>query len=226
MCDDCCARRHFALRGRKTGTKIKGWGIVTDPDGDCEVTSKESTVSFNIPTKPHDYAVELNLQNSPRVMTDVKGDFIAEVLVTGTFKAGDTSTLDPAGGRRLPYHGAGLLLVKDESTYITMARACLSRDGVLDPYANFEMRDAGQVPVSRYQIKLPEADRIWLRLERRANHIYGSVSEDGTHWKSYESIDAALPETLKIGIVGINSCNVPLEVKFDNFSIFKKTEIE
>src|SRR4051794_37085474 len=67
----------------KSSPVVKGWGRVTDSDGDCNLTAKDNAVEFKIPGKSHDFASELKLQNAPRVLQDVNGDFIAEVKVTG-----------------------------------------------------------------------------------------------------------------------------------------------
>ena len=69
---------------------IKGWGQVSDPDRDCEITSKDGAVEIKVPGKSHDFAAELRLQNSPRVLQEIKGDFIAEVKVSGELKPGGT----------------------------------------------------------------------------------------------------------------------------------------
>ena len=100
--------------------------------------------------------------NAPRVLSKLKGDFIAEVKVSGEFRPGATSTIP---GRR-PYHGAGLLLIKDKENYISLHRGCVYLDDKLRHYANFELRKDGELTISLYEIEIPDED-TYLRLERR-----------------------------------------------------------
>ena len=82
---------------------IKGWGRVVEPDRDCEVALQDGALRVKIPGKPHDFAAEVPSFNAPRVVREVQGDFIAEVVVGGSIAPGATS-LQP---RSWPYHGAG-----------------------------------------------------------------------------------------------------------------------
>ena len=202
-------------------TIIKGWGQVSDPDRDCEITSKEGAVEFKVPGKSHDFASDIRLQNAPRVLRSIKGDFIAEVKVSGEFKPGATSTIE---GRRA-YHGAGLLVIKDKDNYISLHRGCVNLGDRVRHYANFELRKDGELPISLYEIEIPDQD-TYLRLERRGNKVFNATSPDGVHWSSYEPIPLEMPETVQFGIVAVSSSDVPLAVKFRDLAIFRGAEAE
>ncbi len=101
-------------KGAKSGLHVKGWGRAVDPDGDCAITTTDGGVAIKVPGTAHDFAAELERQNAPRVLSEVKGDFIAEVKVSGAFRPGATSSIP---GRR-PYHGAGLLVINGKENYI------------------------------------------------------------------------------------------------------------
>jgi regulation of enolase protein 1 (concanavalin A-like superfamily) len=205
----------------KPGPDLKGWGQAIDPDGDCDVAVKDGAVSMKIPGVSHDFASDIRLQNSPRVLSRVKGDFIAEVKVSGAFKPGATSTIPG----RLSYHGAGLLLIKDKENYISLHRGCVYINNNLRHYANFELRKEAGLAISRYEIEIPDQD-TYLRLERRGDQVFNATSPDGVHWTSYEPITLELPETVQFGIVGISSSDVPLPVKFQDLAVFRKAEVE
>lgn len=205
----------------KVSPILKGWGQVSDTDRDCDITYKENAVEFKIPGKSHDFASELMLQNAPRVLQELKGDFIAQVKVTGEFKPGATSTISS----RLSYHGAGLLIVSDKDNYISLHRGCVYINDRPRHYANFELRKDGALSISRYEIEIPDQD-TYLRLERRGDKVFNATSPDGIHWTSYEPIEVELPQTIQLGIVGVSSSDVPLTVKFQDLAIFRKTEPE
>jgi hypothetical protein len=126
-----------SVEADKAGPKLKGWGQVYDPDRDCDITFKDGAVEFKIPGTRHDFAADIKIQNSPRVLCDLKGDFIAEVKVSGAFEPGATSTIP---GRR-PYHGAGLLVIKDNDNYISLHRGSVNLDGKVRHYANRGTRE-------------------------------------------------------------------------------------
>ena len=65
---------------------------------------------------------DIRLQNSPRVLSRVGGDFIAEVKISGWLPGRVPASTIPG---RLPYHGAGLLLIKDQDNYISLHRGCV-----------------------------------------------------------------------------------------------------
>src|SRR5438105_115775 len=84
---------------------IKGWGDLVDPDNDCPVRVDDGKVTVKIPSTAHDFAAELQRWNAPRILSEVKGDFIIDVQVSGDFKPVEASTI----GTRRSYNGAGLL---------------------------------------------------------------------------------------------------------------------
>ena len=136
--------------------------------------------------------------NAPRVLQEVEGDFVLEVRVTGTFEPGDQAIAE-----RLPYHAAGLLLMKDEQTYVRLERAAMADGGQAYPYANFELREDGQV--SRFgrtsDAPLEEGRGTLLRMERHGAKIRGAVSQDGTTWVDLEAKTVALPKKLRVGLL-------------------------
>jgi regulation of enolase protein 1 (concanavalin A-like superfamily) len=208
-------------KGAEVGPQIKRWGQAVDPDSDCEITPADGGVAIQVPGTAHDFAAELEKQNAPRVLSKVEGDFIAEVKVSGAFRPGATSRIP---GRR-PYHGAGLLLIKDKENYISLHRGCVYLDDKLRHYANFELRKDGELAISLYEIEIPDED-TYLRLERRGDRVFNATSADGVHWTSYEPITLELPGAVEFGIVGISSSEVPLSVRFRDLRVFRKVEVE
>ncbi len=98
---------------------IHGWGNVVDPDGDSQIDLDGAKVKITVPGSPHDFAAELQQWNAPRILRSVRGDFIAEVKISGTFDPKGESTIE---GRK-PYNGAGLLVIADNDNHVSLQRA-------------------------------------------------------------------------------------------------------
>jgi regulation of enolase protein 1 (concanavalin A-like superfamily) len=201
-------------------TTLKGWGEVADPDGDCHVELDSGKVSMKVPASPHDFAAELERTNAPRVMSKVRGNFIVEVKISGSFAPAEPSTIPG----RTPYNGAGMLIVVDDNNHLSLQRAALMRDGNVRHYANFELRKEGEQSASHYETDLDDGD-VYLRLERRGKKVYAMFSPDGVKWKSYEPIDVKFPREVSVGVEAVNSSNDPFECSFANYAIYHKAAV-
>src|SRR4051812_29851138 len=84
-----------------------GWDKPTDPDKDCKFRREKSGLTITVPGKDHDLSAERKMMNSPRLLRDVEGDFIATVRVGGDF----TPSLNSTTPQRVPFVGAGLVLM-------------------------------------------------------------------------------------------------------------------
>jgi hypothetical protein len=115
---------------------ITGWGDLIDPDRDCQVQVQEGKVTVKVPGTAHDFAAELQRWNAPRILSEVKGDFIVDVQVAGEFKPVEASTIET----RRSYNGAGLLVAKDRNNYVSLHRGAVNLGNRVRQYANFELR--------------------------------------------------------------------------------------
>jgi regulation of enolase protein 1 (concanavalin A-like superfamily) len=215
-----CLLALTARAGDKPGTKLKGWGEVIDPDRDCRVALDQGKLTVQTPGKAHDFAAELQRWNAPRIMGDVRGDFIAEVKVSGKFDPSMTSTIE---GRR-PYNGAGLLLVKDDKNHVSLHRGAVYLNNAVRQYLNFELRKDGELVTSRYEVDLEDQDTV-LRLERRGSKVFALASTDGLHWKCYDDpIEVDFPEALKLGVEAVNSSDQPFRCALEGFAVFQRAD--
>ena len=201
---------------------IRGWGRVVEPDRDCEVALKDGALGIKIPGKPHDFAAEVPSYNAPRVMREIQGDFIAEVVVGGSMDPGETS-LEP---KSWPYHGAGLMVVKDPNNYVTAHRASAFVNGKIRHFANFELRRGGRLAISHSSNDIPPDQDLHLRLERRGKTFYHAMSPDGIHWSSYEPIELELPPAAQLGVAAVNTSNRPLAVRFRDLKVFPRSRLD
>ncbi len=195
---------------------IAGWGDAVDPDRDCRIGLEGSKLSISIPGTKHDLSAETGEMNSPRVLREMGGDFVAQAKVAGNIRHSGKRTSE----RSLAYHGAGLLLWQDDKTYIRLERAAVVReDGQVVHYANFELRRDGE-PVASNGIQVPDQD-TYLRLERRNDRVYGLVSVDGYRWTCFDPLAVTLPRDLKLGFAAVNTSADPLTVAFSDLEVYK-----
>lgn len=208
-----------AMSDDRAQRTLKGWGEVVDPDGDCQVDAEDQTLKITIPGKKHNLSVEAGDLNSPRVLANVDGDFIAQVKVTGNV----THKGAPTSNRFAPFHGAGLLLWQDERTYVRLERAAVvTPNGMPIHYATFEFRkDGRQVRTRDFQAKIPDQD-TYLRLECRNGRVHGAVSTDNTHWQYFDPATLDFAQGRKLGVSASNTSTEPLNAKFSEFEIFRK----
>lgn len=194
--------------------KLEGWGEVTDPDTDCQIRVENGKVVFALPGTAQDFAAELKRWNGPRILSDVQGDFITDVKVSGEFVPGNGSTI--AG--RHPYNGAGLFLVQDQHNYLILLRGAVRTGNNVRHYLNFELRKNSKLAVSKYSLGLDNQD-TFLRVERCGNKVYGLASSDGTHWRSYEPITISFPNRIQAGVVAVSSSDAPFSCGFERFQM-------
>jgi regulation of enolase protein 1 (concanavalin A-like superfamily) len=204
--------------GNPPGKAVPGWGTLIDPDGDCTISVAKDKVKIDLPGTAHDFAADIQRWNSPHILTPVSGDLIVDLKVCGEFKPGQNSVIE---GRR-PYHGAGLLLLKDKDNYVSLHRGVVNLDTGARHYANFELRKDGAMAVSRFELGIDDQD-THLRVERRGNKFYALASHDGVNWKVYEEpITADFPADIRVGVVAVSSSDVPLKCSLEGFSVFRK----
>ncbi len=195
---------------------VTGWDKPVDPDQDCKFIRDKGTLTIEVPGKDHDLAIERNLMNSPRLLRDVEGDFVAQVRVRGIFRPSKEST----SAERLPFVGAGLLLMADEKTYIRLERAALVKGGEVKTYANWELRQDGQWVLSGEEKVRPLEDKATLvRLERKGDKLLASVSHDGEKWWELKPLELKLPAKLKIGVAAGGTSMDVFAPQFDQFQL-------
>jgi regulation of enolase protein 1 (concanavalin A-like superfamily) len=202
---------------------LKGWGVAVDPDHDCRIGLEGEKLAIAVPPKRHDLSIEVGDMNAPRVLQEIKGDFIAQLKISGKVRhAGD-----PTSEHFHAYHGAGLILWQDERTYIRLERASLAHaDAGAVHYANFELRQNGKrVEVEHPAMKFSDRD-VYVRLERREDCVFGSVSEDGVRWMSFDPYVVNLHAELKLGVAAINTSTEPFKAEFNEFEIFLKKDAQ
>jgi regulation of enolase protein 1 (concanavalin A-like superfamily) len=194
------------------GVAMPGWGVVIDPDKDCEITDQMKKLRITVPGTRHDLVGATGM-NAPRVMREVEGDFIVTVKVVGEFRPGGKST-NPKG---VPFNGAGILVWSDADNFIRLERAAVARGAKLSTYVSFEEFEGGTNGASHSQVM--RGGDCWVRMERKGSRIHGSISFDGKTWNELRPIQTVWPTNLKIGLIAVNSSSLPFTVAFEEFDL-------
>ena len=150
--------------------------------------------------------------NAPRVVRRVRGDFTAVVRVLGRFDPGRSKTTYYD-----PYHGAGLIVWQDPSTYLRLERAVGFVNGRPHPYLNYELRAGGRLAMS-HGITIEDRS-LFLKLRRQGQWFSAWYSRDGRHWVQLERVDATLDERVEVGVAAVNSSARTLSAELERLSV-------
>ena len=69
-------------------------------------------------------------------------------------------------------------------------------------------------------MEIPDKD-TYLRLERRNGRVFGSVSEDGVNWTSFDSFTVEIPKEIKLGVAAISTSTEPFKAEFSGLEVYK-----
>lgn len=195
---------------------IKGIGETIDPKGDCRFALEKGDLTIRVPGTLHDLSVEVENLDAPRVLQEIRGDWLARVEIDGKISH-EGKTLSP---RYLPFHGAGLLVWKDEKTYVRLERAFIvDPEGKSLHYVNFELRRDGR-HAGGVGVIVPDK-KTFLRISRRGNKLIAAYGSDGRQWTDLTPLDLELPPTLKVGVDAVNTSNEPLEARFHKYAVVR-----
>lgn len=202
--------------------EIKGWGKVIDPDNDCAFTEARGKLSITVPGSLHDLFPgqrdPKKRNNAPRVLTEVKGDFVASVKVTADWKPGAAL----AGAATFPYNGAGLILWESDTQFVRFERNLwVPPNGIGSCYHTpLQFKEGRQINASRTgPTAFFRGRSTWLKMERSGEKLTTWISHDGKDWIETAVLPAKLPETVRIGVEAINSSSDPFTVEFEGFGI-------
>lgn len=207
----------------KKPQEIKGWGKVTDPEGDCTFTEDKGKLTVKVPGSLHDlYPLQKDEKkrlNAPRVLQEVKGDFVATVKVTADWNPGDALP----GSSSAPFHGAGLVVWGEDDEFARLERNVFVR--TVPIYYTSPIQYKGTKLVNKATTTRDEffKDRsTWLKVERAGDKLTTSISHDGKEWTETAVLDAKYPETAKVGVDVINSSDKEFAVEFEEFKVEAK----
>jgi regulation of enolase protein 1 (concanavalin A-like superfamily) len=205
----------------RPGRQIKGWGEVTDPEGDCQVTEDQGKLTLVVPGTYHDLWPGKGKVNAPRVLQKKDGDFAVQVNVAGTIRA-EKDTAIPGLASVVPYHAGSLLIWQDEQNFVRLERGCMIQQAKPVFFCYYQAFKEGK-NVVRLSKTTKDAS-LYLRLERRGGNINASMSYDGRTWQAFKGQAIKLPEQVQVGVSAVNNTSKPLTAVFEDFTITPRSK--
>jgi hypothetical protein len=213
-----CIGTTFAGGDGKKSREIKGWGTVTDPDGDCTFKGDKGTLTITVPGTSHNLHPDRGM-NAPRVLREVEGDFTATVKVTCALMPGKNI----AGTGATAGNYAGLLLWAGEKEYVRLERNARWRGDRLASFTpGFEYWKDGRQkvgPPGGGTAAFFKGDSTWFKLDRKGGKVTARYSHDGKEWAVAKEADTELPKKVQIGVAAINSSDAPFTAEFGEFKV-------
>lgn len=207
----------FASSEDKKPQEIKGWGTVTDSEGDCTVKEEKGKLTITVPgTKPHDLHPGgfAGRMGAPRVLREIEGDFTATVKVTGDF--------DPP---KPGFHGAGLLLWSDAKTLVRLERnrywsgnpvRQFSYPPLFEYFKDGKYQNTDPKPTDEEFFK---GKSTYLRLERAGDKLTAFYSHDRKEWTTVKEITVDLKAKVQVGVAVVNTAKKDFTAEFEEFSV-------
>ncbi len=193
---------------------VDQWGILSGPPGQTRFQVDGNELTIAIPAKLHILSPDLKSKNSPRLLTGVSGDFMAQVRVNGRILPGT----QPLPNLPFTFQGAGLLIWQDENNYLRLERtASYSPAGKQHQILVENCRDGRLLPSTFRDSR--EADTL-LRLERKGSEARCSYSpDDGKTWLEVKRQNVTFPANVQVGISASNASAKPFSARLEAFQL-------
>ena len=189
-----------------------------EPVKDCKVKKDASSLTIEVPAGVRVLSPQLDAHNAPMMLTEVEGDFIAQVRVTGNMIPGTTPP-KLRGKDILPgtFQGAGLLLFLDSRNYLRVERSVAADRGkpALKSQALIEIIKGGKAITSLYPT-IPDGP-LYIRIQRIGGAVTCLFGPNKQLWISLRKLAIAFPSKVKIGLIACNISKVPLTAQFEEF---------
>jgi regulation of enolase protein 1 (concanavalin A-like superfamily) len=207
-----------AVNETPRGAPILGpLGPLIDPLQDCRVVREAEGVTIVVPAALHIFGPDGKVNNSPRAMTEVAGDFVAQVKVIGNIKPGTKPLKDVP----FTFQGAGLLLWQNEDNYVRFERAAGYDDRGPVHQLLVEGRKDGKPTRGQY-LSVRQGD-LALRMERHGGDINCTYTSDGKTWLVVKKWSVNLPAKVNVGISASNVSPRPFPARFEHFVLNGKS---
>jgi regulation of enolase protein 1 (concanavalin A-like superfamily) len=194
--------------------KPEFWDLLAGLPGDSQFVTDPTGLTITIPPTLHVLSPDLNVKNSPHLLTEVSGDFTAIVRINGKIQPGTTPL------KKLPFtfQGAGLIIWQDEDNYLRMERAAFFSQqkgkvhGVL-----VEVCKDGKIVATSF--KDTRDTTLTLRLERKGGEARCQYSTDGKTWLDVKRQEISMPNVIGVGVSASNASPKPYPARFEAFEL-------
>jgi regulation of enolase protein 1 (concanavalin A-like superfamily) len=195
---------------------IESWRGLSGSPGDCQFRIDGPLLTVTVPASLHLPNPEVGKRNSPHLLTDVTGDFVAQVKVAGQVRTGTQPLPDFPFP---PFQGAGLLLWQDENNYLRLERTSIySPEGRRLHQVMLELcRDGKTLPGV---FRDARDEDIILKFDRRGSEVRCSYSPDGGRsWPEIKRQMVTFPAGVKVGVSVSNASPRPFSPRFEGWDL-------
>jgi len=207
-------------------------GPLIDPDQDCKLTKDEDnlTLKIEIPGKLHSLSPEIasrksrkvSLHNAPMTMTEVEGDFVALVEVTGEINPGSATPKDRQV-HNIPFtvQSAGLILYQNKDNFFRLERAGSIMTGSLTPVHRLiiEAVKEGRQAMDPIYVDVPEKDTLLILIKRKGRVRCLFSPNGGETIVAFQEFALDLPAKVKVGLTAGNISAKPFNPTFEKFAL-------
>ncbi len=202
-------------RGADKPVAVKGWGQLTDFEGDCKLRADGDEVTFELPAGNYDLWPKEGKVNAPRLTQPTKGDFTVEVTAKSVPLPDADATI---AGSSSAFHAGTLLVWQDADNFVRLDRGAMIKDGRKVHFAYYHIFVKGERVTHLSQALTDKPAR--LRIERRNGKILAAFSQDdGKSWRSFAAQDDRLGTNVEAGVAALNVTTKPFTVKFEKLSV-------
>jgi len=199
--------------------RVKGWGLVVDPVGDCTFNHAEGKFTIKVPGSYHDLWPVKGQVNAPLVLQEVADDFTIDVLVEEVTKA-EPDTVLPELASKASFHAGSLIIWQDAKNFVRFDRTDMNKDGRATNACYLHVFQDGERTVSLAPI-VPDRP-THLRLTRKGDRVTAAYSQDGAKtWTSLAEQKVKLADKLKAGVSALNSTSRENVVRFAELKLGK-----
>jgi len=197
------------------------WSCEVNVAEGAKISNQPGSTTIDIPGGiPMVNAPQFKLFNPPCALVQVDGDFLATVKVTNEFDPGGEVVSLP-GGKKLPFtfQGAGLLIWQDEKNFVRIER-CKGSDGEIGLIHRVlvEVYKGGREIGVHYTKALPEQPMV-LGAKRKGSTVQLLFADAPDSMHVFQELALDFAKEVFVGISASNLSKLPLQAKFEGFSV-------
>jgi S1-C subfamily serine protease/regulation of enolase protein 1 (concanavalin A-like superfamily) len=212
---------------------IKKLGPLIDPARDCRLFKDDQhfRITIDIPGKVHALSPRLTdgsrrpITNAPMTLTEVEGDFVSVVQVSGEMNPGSTLPRERAvRGLTFTFQSAGLIVFLDKNNFFRLERAA-SVDNRLRPIHRLyvEAVKDGKPAMDPILVNVPESE-MQLVLQRKKDRLRCMfVLKETNQVAPFRDFAFSLPPKVKVGLSASNISAQPFTATFENFTLLSNS---
>jgi hypothetical protein len=197
------------------------WGDWVDPDKGSSFTLTGSRLRVVAGRGPRGLNPLAGLNNAPRTLKTVSGDFTATVTI-------HLDTAPAAAARGGPDYtlsgGGGLLLWVGDDLHLRLSRSQWLPENGQPGKTTYNLRGvAGGEPLEdKARAVPPETRPVTMRLVRAGKTVRSGYSFDGKTWEWFDDTTIDLPAAVKVGVYAAHNFDRPLAVEFGPMEVAGK----